>query len=121
MWPWGPAEVADLADLDPQELAPKTKVDPSQRNSEANPFKWPGAERYFGGNAVTSTQAQMRGGCKLQFQTITGARVVVVVTIVAVFCSRCCSSGSKSGVNIVGVLALLLLSTTTTTAAATRA
>jgi len=56
------------------ELAPKTKVDPSQRNSEANPFKWPGAERYFGGNAVTSTQAQMRGGCKLQFQTITGVK-----------------------------------------------
>ena len=58
----------------PQELAPKTNVVNSRSNSGSNPFMCPGAERYSGGSlhTVTSTQAQMRGGAKLQFQTMIG-------------------------------------------------
>lgn len=40
---------------------PKLKLNTSVGrglSGEGNPFKWPGAERYFGGNAVTSTQVQ---------------------------------------------------------------
>lgn len=32
-------------------------------------------ERYFGGNAITSTQAQMRGGAKVPFRSMAGVCV----------------------------------------------